>query len=377
MIHILHICSDFSRQVLYSELFLELAQHGVRQTIFVPVRSKDEVGKYNISKEPSIRIVYAHILKKRHRILYHFKLKSILSFLQSNIDLNDIDIVHAHFLFSDGGVAFFLKQKYGIPYFVTVRNTDVNFFFKYLFYLRRFGHKILYAAEQILFVTPSYRKLLGEKYCSPLMRDRILVAPLVPNGLRNAWFQQPIHRHLAVHNPLKLLYVGDFTTNKNILHLLRVVKRLNKQISARLTLVGGGGDGHNEVLAILKQKGYEFASYIGRVHRFEDMRDIYCKHDIFVMISKLETFGLVYLEAMSQGMPVVHTAGQGIDGYFKGSSFAIPVKVNDVDNFIDAILRLTVSFEIASIEAVKASRFFSWPQIAKKFIELYTDKLNK
>jgi hypothetical protein len=46
------------------------------------------------------------------------------------------------------------------------------------------------------------------------------------------------------------------------------------------------------------------------------------------MVNKFETFGLVYIEAMSQGLPVIHPAGQAIDGYFINSSFAVTVKAN-------------------------------------------------
>ena len=136
MIHVLHICSDYSQQKLYMELILELSKRGIKQTVYVPVRSEMEVGNYNVSGLPNISVIYAHILKVKHRVFYHLKIKSILANLQSTIDLSTVDLVHAHFLFSDGGVAFQINREYGIPYVVAVRNTDVNVFFKYMVHLR-------------------------------------------------------------------------------------------------------------------------------------------------------------------------------------------------------------------------------------------------
>jgi glycosyltransferase involved in cell wall biosynthesis len=375
--HVLHICSDYSRQRLYSELFLELSKKKFKQTIYVPVRTKEEIGKYDVSDIPLLRIVYANVLKKKHRFLYQSKIKAVLLSLQSLVDLSEIDLVHAHFLFSDGGVAFNLKHRYGLPYVVAVRNTDVNFFFKFMFHLRAFGRKILSAANQILFVTPAYRTLLTEKYIPAGLGRLILNSQVIPNGLKSDWFIGSFRGADKVQNPIKLLYVGDFTYNKNILHLLRVLKKLNNRVAVKLSLVGGGGNGHKSVIRLLGKRGFEFAEYFGRVEGIEAMKEIYSRHHIFIMISKFETFGLVYLEAMSQGLPVIHTKGQGIDGYFANSAFSIPVMPDDVDEIINAILKLSGSLENASKEAFIAAKSFAWPVIAMSYYKLYLDNISK
>jgi glycosyltransferase involved in cell wall biosynthesis len=376
MMHVLHICSDYSRQKLYSELILELSKTDIQQTVYVPVRSAMEVGKYDVSGLPNISVIYAHILTKKHRILYHLKVKSILANLQSKIDLDSIDLVHAHFLFSDGGVAYQIKQKHGIPYVVAVRNTDVNIFFKYMLHLRGLGRKILNAAQQVMFVTPAYRALLAQKYIPLEKSNRILTAPVIPNGLKPEWLENPIQNDGHVLYPLKLLYVGDFTHNKNILHLLKVVKKLTEKVDVKLTLAGGGGDGHESVLRMTRQKGFQFVNYIGRVEGMEAMKELYRQHHIFIMISKFETFGLVYLEAMSQGLPVVHTAGQGIDGYFKNSNFAVPVEANGMEEIVKALEKIMGTYKNASQDAVIAAKSFSWPEIARKYSNLYLEKSN-
>jgi glycosyltransferase involved in cell wall biosynthesis len=374
--HVLHICSDYSRQKLYSELIIALSKTGIQQTVYVPVRTAWEVGKYDISGQPNISLIYAHILKKKHSILYHLKIKSILANLQSKIDLGTVDLVHAHFLFSDGGVAYQLKQIHSIPYLVAVRNTDINVFFKYMLHLKGLGRKILQAAQKVMFVTPAYRDLLAHKYLSPEMNYGILSAPVIPNGLKDEWFEKVIERDKNIVPPLNLLYVGDFTHNKNILHLLHVLRRLSETMEIKITLAGGGGNGHKDVLKLLNQNGFEFAEYVGRVEGIDAMKALYARHHIFIMVSKFETFGLVYIEAMSQGLPVIHTAGQGIDGYFVNSSFAIPVKANAKDEIGNALKKLVDTYNQATQDAVVTSRSFSWQLIARKYLNLYLEKLN-
>jgi glycosyltransferase involved in cell wall biosynthesis len=128
---------------------------------------------------------------------------------------------------------------------------------------------------------------------------------------------------------------------------------------------------------MLQRKEFEFAKFLGKVEGVEAMKRIYSEHDIFIMISKLETFGLVYLEALSQGLPIIHTAGQGIDGYFENSSFAMPVKASAQEEITNAIKLLISTYESASQEAVAAAQLFSWDQIADRYHELYFEKLNK
>ncbi len=373
MIHVLHLCSDYSRQKLYKELFLSLAQMGIRQTIYVPVRTAAEVGKYDIPNVPDTVVIYAHILEPKHRILYKSKINTIYEDVLSKVEIKGIDIIHAHFLFSDGGVALKLKQQFSIPYITAVRNTDVNMFFKYMIHLRGHGQNILSNARQCIFVTPSYRKQVADKYIAGQLKERILNATVIPNGLTPDWFENQESRPVP-HNPLRILYVGDFTFNKNILLLLSVIKALSGERPVTLTLAGGGGDGHESVLKALKQEDFSFVKFVGKVEGATAMRALYGEHDIFVMISKLETFGLVYLEALSQGLPVIHTAGQGIDGYFEKSSFAIPVQPNNMNESIEAIKKIADNFETASREAVQAVAPFSWTQIAKTYLNLYLEK---
>jgi len=371
MIHVLHICSDYSQQKLYRELILELSKKGIKQTVYVPVRSVLEIGKYDITSIENVKVNFSYILSFKHRLFYHLKTSSVFADIEKQIDLNSVDIVHAHFLFSDGGVAYKIKTKYSIPYIVAIRNTDVNVFFKYMLHLRAFGREIIKASKKIVFITPAYQSLLVERYVPEKFSKKVVDVSIVPNGLSPLWLEDAIISCVQTLVPLKLLYVGDFSRNKNVIQLLKVIKNFSQRMDVELTLAGGGGNDHESVLNLLKREEFGFAKYIGRVEGIPALKQLYSQHHIFIMISKLETFGLVYLEAMSQGLPVVHTAGQGIDGYFKNSSFAIPVNPNSERDVINAIESILNNYEIASREARKASKSFLWDEIANSYLKIY------
>jgi glycosyltransferase involved in cell wall biosynthesis len=372
MIQILHICSDYSQQKLYRELILELSKKGIKQTVYVPVRSISEIGKYDIKSIENVNVIYSHILSFKQRLFYHLKIRTIFADIEKQLDLYTFDIVHAHFLFSDGGVAYKIKTKYSIPYIVAIRNTDVNVFFKYMLHLRPFGREIIEASKKIVFITPAYRSLIGERYVPEKFSKKLIDASIVPNGLSPVWLEDSMLNCVQKLVPLKLLYVGDFSRNKNIILLLNVIKNYSQKMDVELTLAGGGGHDHESVLNLLERKEFEFAEYIGRVEGVPAMKQLYRQHHIFIMISKLETFGLVYIEALSQGLPVIHTKGQGIDGYFENSSFAIPVNPNSETDIFIAIENIVTNYKIASREAIEAGRSFLWDEIAIKYINLYS-----
>jgi glycosyltransferase involved in cell wall biosynthesis len=377
MIHLLHICSGYSKTKLYSELFFELSKKGIKQTIFVPIRSKSEIGMHDISFLSNTNVIYANIINNSHRIFFKKKINDIFKFIENCIDLRTVDLVHAHFLFSDGGVAYLIKKKYGISFFSAIRNTDLNIFFKYMFHLRSFGRNVISSSNEVIFITPTYPSILLKKYLSPDYSDRILSSPIIPNGLSETWFRDLNLKPNPIGNCLKLLYVGDFSRNKNVTGLLHFAKKLSTKINLELTLVGGNGNSHKNVIKLLRMQDYSFVNYISRIDNVETMKDLYRKHHIFIMVSKFETFGLVYIEAMSQGLPVIHTVGQGIDGYFKQSTCALPVKWNNEDELFKAIDTILIHYDKARKDALNLIPYFSWIKVSESYMNLYVKYLRK
>ena len=102
----------------------------------------------------------------------------------------------------------------------------------------------------------------------------------------------------------------------------------------------------------------------------EDIKKYYDQADIFVMPSLRETFGTVYIEALSQGLPVIYTRGQGIDGYFEQGTTGFACNPKDTDEIREAILRIAENYGSMSRTCVQASKSFQWHVIAKQYHEV-------
>lgn len=376
---ILHICSGYSKQSLYKNMILSLTSYKINQIVFVPVRSKMELNKNNIQDNKNIKIIYKYILKKLHRLFFFKKLKLVSKVINKEIDFNEIQLIHAHFLFSDGAVALKQKKIFNIPYIVAVRNTDVNFFFKYMFFLRNKGEEILLNAEKIIFVTPKYRDLVLKKYIS--QQNRFIISEkidIIPNGLDNFWLK---NKNMIDSNfsssEIKLLYVGDFTPNKNVKAIINSVLQLhNKGIAIHLTLVGGGGYNSEKTLKLVNECDTSLFTFHKRTTSKEQLLNHYRNNNIFIMPSFKETFGIVYLEAMSQGLPILYSENQGIDGYFKYRRPGYSVDPNSLNDICDKILLIFKNFESLSINASYHIDNFSWDKISLEYNNIYSNCIN-
>jgi len=116
---------------------------------------------------------------------------------------------------------------------------------------------------------------------------------------------------LPADRPL-LLYVGRVAYEKNIDFLLRMFVRLRAQRPDALFVIAGEGPAREHLAKLSRSLGIESAvRFIGYLDRATELPDCYAAGDAFVFASRTETQGLVLLEAMAQGTPVVSTAELG------------------------------------------------------------------
>jgi glycosyltransferase involved in cell wall biosynthesis len=343
------------------------------------VRRVKEINKNNIYNNNSIRIIYEHILKKYHRLLFNLKISQLTKRISETADLCNIGIIHSHFLFSDGAVALELKRKYNIPYIVAVRNTDVNVFFKYMFHLRNKGLNILLNAEHIIFLTPSYVNIVVNNYV-PSQYKKVIEQKIViiPNGLNEFWLRNKAIKTKKKKDLLSVLYVGNFTPNKNVISIIEAIEQLKKEgINIKLNLVGGGGPNSKKVVDRLNTCDNKVIKHFVHTSKKEDLLNYYNDNDIFVMPSFKETFGIVFLEAMSQGLPIIYTKGQGVDGYFQHDSPGYAVNSKNINDLKQKIMLAFDNIEKLSSNSLLHINAFSWDIISKKYCALYDTIANE
>ena len=94
--------------------------------------------------------------------------------------------------------------------------------------------------------------------------------------------------------------------------------------------------------------------------------------DVLLVPSSAETFGLVYLEAMSQGVPVLYTRGQGFDGQFADGEVGWAVPCRDIRAQAEALRRVAQGdYAALSARCAEQARRYAWPEVAGRWLDVY------
>jgi phosphatidyl-myo-inositol alpha-mannosyltransferase len=204
---------------------------------------------------------------------------------------------------------------------------------------------------------------------------------IIPNGIDLTFFRPDAEPMpwIADGRP-RILFVGRFEPRKGLKYLLRAMLEIQRQVpNVELVVVGTGLLGYS-------YKGYldrgvnEHVRWAGLVPNDDRPRyyascDLYCSPAI-----GNESFGIVLLEAMATGKPVV---ASGIDGYrsvMTDDKEGILVPPRDVNGLAGAIVRILKDRELArrfGQAGLKRAAEFSWPVLAERIEGLYEELIRE
>jgi hypothetical protein len=229
------------------------------------------------------------------------------------------DLVHVQtpFVAHYAGVRF--AQRRGIPVIATYHTFFEEYLHHYVPLLpRRLGRVLARSftrsqcAQLAAIVAPSepMRALLldyGVTTRIQVVPTGLPAASYVPgDGARfRAAFGLPADRPL-------LLYVGRVAHEKNIEFLLHAFVALRRVRPGAMLAIAGEGPAREHLQSLVARLGIASdVQFIGYLDRERGLGDCYAAADVFVFASRTETQGLVLLEALAQGRPVVSTAHLG------------------------------------------------------------------
>jgi glycosyltransferase involved in cell wall biosynthesis len=382
---ILYISNDYGYSKVHYNLCTHFDAAGVEQLIFVPLNIVDKnlVNSNLIDFTTDVsRIVYYSGLKNVHRIAFGAKIKKIVTAFQKQFlhEVSSIDLIHAVTLCSDGAVAFRLWQKYKIPYIVSIRNTDINTHYKYRYWYRGLFHKILLNASAVIFISPSYQyTFLNEVLPSKIAEQIKHKATCIPNGI-NSHFLDSRCMKAGLKKEINLVYVGGVNKNKNIHSVVESIRRIREEYHKNITftVIGKGMKDNGYYPRFITRLAQKYSEWF-KVLEKQDSQTLMVSlrgYDIFVMSSIHETFGLVYIEALSQGLPIIYTKGQGIDGYYKDGCVGFPVQAENVEDITKKILLVINNYPsiINNIAALDLGEF-EWEAVAETYLKIYRNTI--
>lgn len=370
----LHICNDFFGSKVHRNLYGELAKIGIKQLVYCPIKKF----KYNLFEnylvDGPLPIAGSKPLKKYHSLFFRKKINFLYEDITAQLDPSNFDIIHATTLYSDGALALKIHKAYGTPYMVAIRATDIHMFMKFKPELFSLAKEILFNAKQLIFVSESLRNnFLSHKKIKGISNEIAHKTQVIYNGMDSFWFENIKTKKPAELAP-RIIYVGRIVKNKNIIRLLKAVLLLQKEIQGiHLTIVGYGNEKLKKQIIDYMEKFPKTISFEGQITDRESLAKAYGEHGIFAMPSFAETFGLVYLEAMTQGLPVLLSENSGIDGIFKTyiGSVVNPYSIASITDGLREIIELYGTFTASTIDFSP----FNWSKIALRYSNIYNENV--
>jgi glycosyltransferase involved in cell wall biosynthesis len=172
-----------------------------------------------------------------------------------------------------------------------------------------------------------------------------------------------------------MLTVSRVAFEKNIEFLIGVLDRVRRVLPSILLVIAGEGPALASLQRDVARRGLTANTrFVGYLDRATDLLDCYKSADVFVFASRTETQGLVVIEAMALGTPVVSTAVMGTKDVLRGARGAIVVDEDEHD-FAAAVTRVLADDTARDFLAEQAAAFAmsSWSSraTAERMLDLY------
>ena len=177
---------------------------------------------------------------------------------------------------------------------------------------------------------------------------------------------------IAAHRPL-VIYIGRVAHEKNIGFLLEMFALVQQSLPEALLVIAGEGPARAALRAAVSARGLDaHVHFAGYLARDSELLDCYAAADVFVFASRTETQGLVLLEAMAQGVPIVSTAELGTRSILPGSGALIVPEERAA--FAAAVVRVLADAQLRAEMGARGrehARTWSSAAMARRLADLY------
>ena len=292
------------------------------------------------------------------------------------------DIIHGQHVW----ILSALAAEYNIPLILTAHGTDLMGIDKWED-MKFYADKAMDACRKVISISKDNCALLEDKY--PQYKDKIV---MMRNGYDpNMFYQESIDvKALLSIFGIKeedfvgkslVVFAGKLTNFKGVDVLLDAIYLYEQNYSDIITIIAGDGEEWNNLHAQAKKLKLNSVHFVGNVNQ-RTLRMLYNIADVSIVPSRREPFGLVALEAMACGTPVIASNEGGLPD-FVNSNVGVLVKPEDKVALFDAIRKMIVKgneitfYKWRKQIAAYARENYAQDKIIKEVENLYNKVLGK
>lgn len=281
------------------------------------------------------------------------------------------DIIHSRTFIPCAIAGEGLTMKWGCPMVISSHGVDTRYFIN-----RRLTRRDILS--------------LSKKQYSIVCVSEHIYKTLLENGayeknLRLIYNGMDISKVYQGENPLNGKYndkflivgVGNLQPYKGFDILIDAIAQLHKTHPIVHGVIVGSGQERLRLKKNIRQKGLESVVELTGAMSPEKTMEYMAASKVFCLPSWSEGFGIVYLEAMAQGKPVIAVKGQGIDSIVRKYSTGLLVEPKNVQSLVVALKELIKNESMRDEMGERGKKLiqkrFTWTYCAQKYIALYQE----
>jgi 1,2-diacylglycerol 3-alpha-glucosyltransferase len=316
-----------------------------------------------------------------NRLVYRTQKSNIYKVLRSI----GPDIIHLHTEFAMGKMASYYAKKYHIPLVITAHTNWeelINYYIPFMpsgfarIYCRWYMRKSYNKADAVVVPTSLMGVLLKLYFVKPPIRvipTGIDVTEFSLNGSKEESNSQVLESYPQLSGKKILFFAGRIGTEKNITFLIDVLKELLPKNPNTLLIISGNGPALPDIQEYAKECGvFEKLVFTGFIERHK-LKNLYSLADVFVIASKVESQGMVALESMACGTPVVAIGEMGTREVMGGDygGFMVDDVLEEFTEKVDLLLNCKYIHSLKSEEALQHLSKWTILSSSEKMYKLY------
>jgi L-malate glycosyltransferase len=325
----------------------------------------------------SENIFYHEVSVASYPLFEYLPYESALASKMVDVTVNEqLDLIHVHYAIPHASAAYLAKQilKYKgihVPVITTLHGTDITLVGRD----PSFEPVVTFSINESDGVTAVSESLRNDTYSSFEILSAIEV---IPNFIDLKRFRKQPKEHfkLAIcpHGEKLLMHTSNFRKVKRIEDIIQVFAKVQKQVPAKLLLVGDGPE-RSGIESLCRELGVAAdVRFLGKLDTIEEALSM---ADLFFLTSEKESFGLAALEAMACEVPVISSNAGGIPEVNIHGVTGFLSEIGDIDDMVSNTIKILSDEDLLTqmkANALARAKEFSLEKILPMY-ERYYEKI--
>ena len=290
-----------------------------------------------------------------------------------------IDVLHVHYAIPHAYAAYMGKKMLAddgihIPMITTLHGTDITLVGSHPFYKKA----VQFSINHSEYVTAVSHSLKADTERLFDIEKDIEVIPNFIDLNKFKFKDVPCEkRQIAPDDQLIITHISNFRPLKRVIDILKVFKKVNEKLNVKLLMVG---DGPEKVRAVSYSKANDLDDNVLFLGKSNEIDEILCFTDLFILPSEQESFGLAALEAMAHGVPVVCSDVGGLPEVVEDGFSGYLCSVGDVETMTVRIIHILEDSERHKQfkrQAYQSSKKYDINKVVSHYESLYQKALEE